>query len=74
LVTPRWELVVGVPDPHDRNALLTCSIDEAADIRDDLVALVCAAHDACLHIHHEERGVRPVLECRHGASSGVPGG
>jgi hypothetical protein len=40
--------------------------NQAADVRDNRVALVSPLDDAVLHVDDEERGVRPVLECGHG--------
>ena len=53
-------------DPDDGDLLPPRLLDEAADVRDDRVALVRPLDDAVLHVDDEECGVRPVLECGHG--------
>jgi hypothetical protein len=55
-----------VLDPDDRDLLGPCLLDEAADVRDDGVALRRTFDDAGLHVDDEERGVRAVLERGHG--------
>jgi hypothetical protein len=40
-------------------------LDEAADVRQDRVALVTPLEDAVLHVDDQEGSVRPVLECGH---------
>ena len=67
-VTAVRKLLVAVLDPHDGNVFLARLLHEAADVGDDGVAIVSALDDALLHVDDEERGVRPVLECRHGFS------
>ena len=54
--------------PDDRDLRRASFLDDGADIRDDGVVFVGAAHDAVLHVDHEECSVRAVVECRHGAS------
>ncbi len=66
VVTPPRQLLVGVLDPDDGDPFPPRLLDKAADVRNDRVALVSPLDDAVLHVDHEERGVRPVLECRHG--------
>src|SRR5262249_60876068 len=41
-------------------------LHEAANVRNDRIALVIALDDTFLHVDDEECGVRPVLECGHG--------
>jgi len=65
-VAPPLELLAGVLDPDDGDPFAPRLLDQAADVRDDRVALVSAVDDACLHVDDEERGVRPVLDCGHG--------
>src|SRR6202042_2563637 len=62
----RREVLVGVPDPDDGYLFPPRLVDQAADIRDDRIALVRPGDGAVLHIDHEERGVRPVVEGGHG--------
>ena len=52
-------------DPDDRNVFLPGLFDQAADVRDDGVALVRPPDDAVLHVDDEQCGVRPVLESGH---------
>ena len=65
LVAPSRELLAGVLDPDDGNLFLPRLLDEAADVRDDGVALVVSLDDTVLHVDDEQRGVRPVLERGH---------
>jgi hypothetical protein len=65
LLALRREVVARVLYPDDRNLGRTGFLDHGADVRDDAVPLVRAAHDAVLHVDHEDCGVRPVLEGRH---------
>jgi hypothetical protein len=60
-------------DPDDRDLLLARPLDEAADVRDDRVALVRARDDGVLHVDDEQGRVRAVLQRGHGPSSGHPG-
>ena len=50
----------------DRDLFPSRLLDQAADVRDDRVALRSALDDAVLHVDDEECGVRAVLECGHG--------
>src|SRR3954470_13590572 len=63
------EVVARVLHPNDRNLLRASPFDHAADVRDRRVPLVRLAQDAGLHVDHQQRGVRTVLECRHGLPS-----
>jgi hypothetical protein len=54
-----------MPDPDDRSLRRASFLDDGADVRDNGVTLVRFTHDAVLHVDHEQRGVRAVLECRH---------
>src|SRR5205085_11232949 len=69
VVAAPHEVLVGVLHPDDGNQFPPRPLDKAADVRDDSVALVSLLDDAVLHVDDEERGVRPVLECRHGLPS-----
>ena len=66
LVAPRHEPLVGVLHPDDGDLLAPRFLDQAADVRDDCVALVGSLDDAVLHVDDEKCGVGPVLECGHG--------
>jgi hypothetical protein len=55
-----------VLDPDNGDLFASRLFHQAADVRDDRVALVRLSDDAVLHVDDEERGVRPVLECGHG--------
>ena len=57
------EVVARVLHPDDRNLRRASFLDDGADVRDDGVPLVSAAHDAVLHVDHEKCSVRAVLEC-----------
>jgi hypothetical protein len=48
--------------PDNRYVFLTGPVDEAADVGDDIVTLVCAPDDAVLYVDDEEGGVRSVLQ------------
>jgi hypothetical protein len=67
IVAPlRKAALVGMLDPDDGNLFLPRLLDQAADVRDDRVALVSTRDDAVLYVDDEECGARPVLECGHG--------
>jgi hypothetical protein len=61
-VAPLRKLLGRVLDPDDGNLLPPRPLDQAADVRDDRVALVSSLDDAVLDVDDEECGVRPVLE------------
>src|SRR3954466_3798874 len=69
LVAPSLEPLVVVLDPDDGHIVLPRFLDEAADVRDDRVALGGALDDAVLHVDDEECRVRTVLECGHAPPS-----
>jgi len=61
------DVLVRMLDPDNRNALLSCLLDQGADVRDDGIALMRSADNSVLHVDDDERGPRPVLECGHGS-------
>src|SRR5581483_5375988 len=65
VVAPSLEVLVGVLHPDDGNLLPPGLLDEAPDVRDDRVAVVCLRHDAVLDVDDEQGGVRPVVERAH---------
>jgi hypothetical protein len=69
LSLPRTSPLVGVLHPDDGDVFTPRLLDEAADVRDDRIALVRALDDAVLHVDDEERGVRPVGERAQGLTS-----
>ena len=56
-------------DPDHGNLFPPGFLDEAADVRNDRVAVVISRDDALLDVDDEEGGVRAVLECAHGLPS-----
>jgi hypothetical protein len=51
--------------PAPQNAFSSGPFDEAADVRYDDISLVRIFNDSVLHVHDEECGVGPALECAH---------
>ena len=60
------QFVVGVLHPDHRYVRGAGSVDEGVDVGDHALDLECLAHHAALHVDHHQRGVRPILERRHG--------
>src|SRR6185312_5024827 len=67
------ELLVGMLDPDNGDLFPPRLLDQAADVRDNRVALVSAPDDTVLHVDDEECGVRPVLQCGHSLPLLTPG-
>jgi hypothetical protein len=64
-VAPPRQVLIGVLHPDDGDSLLPRPLDEAADGRDDLVALVSPLEGGVLCVDDEEGRVGPVLKCGH---------
>jgi hypothetical protein len=62
-----------VLDPDDVDLFPARLVHQAADVRDDRIALVISVDDALLHVDDEQSGVWPVLECGHGLPLRTPG-
>src|SRR5262249_7379010 len=65
LVAAAREFVARVLDPDDRSLVAPRPVDEAGDVGDDRVALVCTCDDAVLHVDDKQCSIRAVLECGH---------
>jgi len=58
--TPLLQLLVGVLDPDDRDALFASPFHERADPANDRIALVSTGHDALLDVDHHQGGIRSI--------------
>jgi hypothetical protein len=59
-------MVVGVLHPDHRHALGARLVDQGVDFRDHTVAVVGVGHYPVLDVDHEQRGVPPIGQRRHG--------